>query len=515
MTTYTTWSTTDKSSNVTLSNGNLTATWTASANTGVRSASGVLTGKYYFELTTGAMANTGEGVATAATAFSSAIPAGSATIVYAGTIYINGTSSGVSLGTVSGSTTIGIALDLTNQMIWFRKAPSGNWNNNASYNPATSTGGLSISSITSSGTLALFPVSISTSGTSNTLANFGATGFSGAVPSGFTSGLPAAVVNVLTTPISASAGAVASVRAAAAFRPVLSTSAFAPTKALAAFRAILSASAVSTTNATSAFRAALSASAASVFAARFLPISLASTGALLSTRAMTKARSATATGATQLARVVVMKARSVATAGALRLMWAVPKACSIGTSGTLRWVRATSGTRSIGIAGTLSATRSATRGLLAATTGALVMSRGALKSRSIATLGALAVTRSSLRSLALAASDTFSVWRAIGKHPAVATSGRLSAGKLLAKALLAWTRNVTAGALHAGHVRLIAISAGSAVSRLTAATRPLAAQIATGSVTVLGTLSTIGRVSLELAGRGGALVLSALGRRNR
>ena len=83
---------------------------------------------------------------------------------------------------------IGIALDVGAQLAWFRVAPSGNWNGSGTANPATGTGGLSLASITNVDDCPLvgfFP-GIGESAT----ANFGDSAFSGAVPSGFTTGWP-------------------------------------------------------------------------------------------------------------------------------------------------------------------------------------------------------------------------------------------------------------------------------------------------------------------------------------
>jgi hypothetical protein len=100
-----------------------------------------------------------------------------------GTIWANGSSTGVSIGTHNGFI-IGIAVDLDNRKLWFRKAPSGDWNNNATNNPATNTGGTTVPA----GTMIPFCV-CDANGSVNT-ANFGSSAFSGAVPSGFTAGWP-------------------------------------------------------------------------------------------------------------------------------------------------------------------------------------------------------------------------------------------------------------------------------------------------------------------------------------
>ena len=151
----TTWATWDPAtvSNVTLSGGNLIATNTAKvpANQGasVAAANAKTTGKYYFEATfitiTGG-GNLGVGIGTTASTYTGL--GNSATTgnngLRTGTIWANGASTGISVGAYSNSQIAGIAVDLDNRKIWFRHSPSGNWNNNASYNPATNTGGITI-----------------------------------------------------------------------------------------------------------------------------------------------------------------------------------------------------------------------------------------------------------------------------------------------------------------------------------------------------------------------------------
>jgi len=179
---------------VTLSGGNLVATntGTTSADQGARAAStaGKTTGKFYFEATfttnTGG-ANRGLGIGTTAstyTGMSNSATTGSVVYVTSGAIYSNGSSQGIS---ISGSgSTYGMAVDLTNRKIWFRRGASGNWNNNATYDPATNVGGVTIPA----GTMVPFVVFGGTAGAANNVftANFGASAFAGAVPSGFTSG---------------------------------------------------------------------------------------------------------------------------------------------------------------------------------------------------------------------------------------------------------------------------------------------------------------------------------------
>jgi len=181
----TTWSTTDKSAGITLSNANLTA----SGGTGsVRSVDRQLSGKFYWEYTFVTVANNpGVGIATIRADLASFYAnATSGVLVYASSpIYVNGVNSGVNLGAISVGGIVGVALDLTNNLIWMRSGVAGNWNANAANNPATGVGGLSIAAFAGGGIPAYAATAI---GTGTITANFGNTAFAGAVPVGFTSG---------------------------------------------------------------------------------------------------------------------------------------------------------------------------------------------------------------------------------------------------------------------------------------------------------------------------------------
>jgi hypothetical protein len=188
---FSSWNPADKAT-VTLTNSNLTATCTSSAPSGVRSVASKTSGKYYFEITTGATwAGSGSslGLATASFAFGAGNQSGFAGVVRAigsnGGIYIDGTHSGVSLGVITSSQLICFAVDLSAGLFWARSGAAGNWNNNASNNPATGVGGLSLGAMSGS---ALFVAFGSQSNNDVCTANLGASAFSGAVPSGFTAG---------------------------------------------------------------------------------------------------------------------------------------------------------------------------------------------------------------------------------------------------------------------------------------------------------------------------------------
>lgn len=181
----TAWNPADTTANMTLSNGNLTATST-NFSVGTRAAVGLSSGKSYFEVTmaTGASTADNVGLATAAANLTTTGGAGT-TVVINGNIFVNGTSVAAFPGIANGSI-IGIAVDLTAQLIWYRIAPSGNWNNSGTANPATGAGGVSISAL---GSAALYPVyQVGAATGHSATANFGASAFSGAVPSGFISG---------------------------------------------------------------------------------------------------------------------------------------------------------------------------------------------------------------------------------------------------------------------------------------------------------------------------------------
>ncbi|TMQ24164.1 MAG: hypothetical protein E6J90_08900 [Deltaproteobacteria bacterium] len=190
---WTSWNPSDVQK-ITLSNNNLTAVTTGATNpVGVRAVSGASTGKRYWEVTMTAWVGngTGIGLATLAAVLFGGAVAGQAVVTKAitsfGGIQINGTYSGVALGSVTDGGIVGIAVDLTAGLIWFKYLGS-NWNNSGTANPATGVGGISLGAL--SGTI-LFPFLGAASSGVTATANFGASAFIGAVPAGFTSGWPA------------------------------------------------------------------------------------------------------------------------------------------------------------------------------------------------------------------------------------------------------------------------------------------------------------------------------------
>ncbi|MDN4982304.1 hypothetical protein QY049_03580 [Bradyrhizobium sp. WYCCWR 13022] len=183
-TTPTTWNAGD-STNVTLTGSNLIAT-VGSGSGGVRGVASLSTGKYYFEYTYAIHTNSfNTGIALASASVTGSTGTGIAYVTRSsGGIFVNGTDSGSALGLIAQGAVVGIAVDFSANLIWFRIAPSGAWNGDGSANPATGVGGVDISSISSG---PLFPIFFGASGDAVT-ANFGATSFTGSVPSGFSSG---------------------------------------------------------------------------------------------------------------------------------------------------------------------------------------------------------------------------------------------------------------------------------------------------------------------------------------
>jgi hypothetical protein len=91
-----------------------------------------------------------------------------------------------------------VALDATAKLIWFRLGAAGNWNNLAGRDPATGAGGVSIPNL--GGSVPAYPA-VLFGGADTITANFGATGFTGVVPSGFTSGFgTTAIGSVVASP---------------------------------------------------------------------------------------------------------------------------------------------------------------------------------------------------------------------------------------------------------------------------------------------------------------------------
>lgn len=188
----TTWNPSDKSSGFALSGGNLTAVYSSFAVGGVRAAASATSGKYYWEVTATTATGTQFGMASGSWTLSNGLSSGagigtvgvdfSAT---SGGIFFDGTATGITIGAGSNGMVVCLAVDLTAKLFWARIG-AGNWNGSAANNPATGTGGVSIVNL--GGAIAAFPATTGQFSGSSVTANFGATGFAQAVPSGFQSG---------------------------------------------------------------------------------------------------------------------------------------------------------------------------------------------------------------------------------------------------------------------------------------------------------------------------------------
>lgn len=179
---FTVWNPNDKQVTVALSQGNLRAVVTDASYGSVRAINPRLSGKWYFEVTL--LLSLGDqavvGVMKSNATLASFVGADANGYGYAsdGVLYNNGVSAGGSSpGTYSTSgDVIGVAVDLDNRKIWFRK-------NGAAWpgagDPATNTGGLAIWA-----TVPVYPA-CSARNSQGLTANFGASAFGAAAPSGF------------------------------------------------------------------------------------------------------------------------------------------------------------------------------------------------------------------------------------------------------------------------------------------------------------------------------------------
>jgi hypothetical protein len=141
-----TWNPADKSANITLSGGNLTATSTTSGPNNVRSTAGYSTGKFYSEhtLTISGVSEHSLCLATSATALNVYGGADTTNIAFYmnGEVYYNNALVTTIQATSSGQR-VDMAADLTADLVWWRTA-NGNWNNSGTANPATGTGGIAL-----------------------------------------------------------------------------------------------------------------------------------------------------------------------------------------------------------------------------------------------------------------------------------------------------------------------------------------------------------------------------------
>ena len=173
----------DITTNIALSNGNLTVTATG-FNGGVRTLGHQGTGKCYWEYTfSNVTGNPSCGFAAQSATLAYNPPTGAAMVSNTGAVNVNGGAPAVLPGFSSGSVCC-IALNLDTRLFWAK--------NGGTANPATGVGGIALSFV-GAGVDAYGMVGMSFATNSVVVANFGDTAFVGAVPAGFASGFPGIV----------------------------------------------------------------------------------------------------------------------------------------------------------------------------------------------------------------------------------------------------------------------------------------------------------------------------------
>lgn len=167
------WNPSDKNASITLSNSNRTASWSSGGTYAARGVTSKSSGKWYFEVThTSPGGDAWVGVATSAQALN-AYPDGSSTALAIFLDYGNVVgSTTATYSAISDGTAAMLAVDFTNNKVWF--GSGGTWFDSG--NPATNTGGLT----RPTGTLFIFG-----GGNGNETITIAATP-AHSVPSGFT-----------------------------------------------------------------------------------------------------------------------------------------------------------------------------------------------------------------------------------------------------------------------------------------------------------------------------------------
>ncbi len=192
MTANTTWNPSDKTANITLSNGNLTAAGTNSSDGGVRGTTSKSAGLVYFEILLGgtvAGGDTGVGICTgAATLTAVANTASAAAILYLITpgIWFNGSfSAATGFTNFVATDVVQVAINFTTSRMWWRKNDTGSWYGGTGTpgDPAAGTNGLNISALFPGS--AAFPVFTANSSTPTGTIRLSQAQFSFSPPSGF------------------------------------------------------------------------------------------------------------------------------------------------------------------------------------------------------------------------------------------------------------------------------------------------------------------------------------------
>jgi hypothetical protein len=182
-------------SNTTLSNSNRTATHSTTSDGGARSTSFLNSGKYFFSVTIGSSNGAYDSIGILPPTLSYATP-GFGGIFYSvnsstgapGPISTNGTWSTYAIGLASAGDIVDVAVDFNLARIWFRRN-GGFWNGWSDGDPVSVKRGIGPFN---AGSLTWAPVVVfnSSSSGSNFTANFGASTFVYAPPTGFLAGWP-------------------------------------------------------------------------------------------------------------------------------------------------------------------------------------------------------------------------------------------------------------------------------------------------------------------------------------
>ncbi|WP_175658229.1 SPRY domain-containing protein [Burkholderia vietnamiensis] len=173
-----------KYAGITLSNGNLTATFPGTQ-AGILGNVGYTSGKHYFEITFtsgNSSGNASVGIAPQNEPLINQIgyddnSGAVGCFQTSGNTYINGSKVGTASGFGTAGNVIGVAVDSDSKLVWFRTG-NGNWNGSSSADPVAKVGGFSFTSAT-----AMYPALCSDSSavfTANFSGNFAAT-----IPAGY------------------------------------------------------------------------------------------------------------------------------------------------------------------------------------------------------------------------------------------------------------------------------------------------------------------------------------------
>jgi hypothetical protein len=185
---------------ITFSGGNLTAL--GASGTGLTSSSiaqsieGKTAGKWYVEFTCVAISGNVDGVGlvssegiNSSNGFLGSDPVNLGWAAYTNSHITNGNATVTSVNqfTYGAGDVIGVAIDLDNKRLWFNKNGSGTWvGTSGTPNPATNTSGFDLTNLIAVGRA--YPAANLSGALAKFTANFGATSFTGTVPSGFTGG---------------------------------------------------------------------------------------------------------------------------------------------------------------------------------------------------------------------------------------------------------------------------------------------------------------------------------------